>query len=86
MANKLKPHTTTLVGPPAKTTRLGKALRDLARDHPDHEWRLKHTADALDMAVISLNKKGDGIKSLASYYLATRLYHEVSGVEYQPTR
>ncbi len=65
-----------------RTTRLGKALRDLAAEYPEHEWRLQRAAVNLDVAVVSIGVKGEGIKMLGSYMVAAKLYREVSGKDY----
>lgn len=73
------------------TTRLGKALRDLAAkvDTSNHPApgvaeRLLRAADELDKTVLALGTKKSGLTMLASYRKALREYNAVSLTPYDP--
>lgn len=70
----------------SRTTRLGKALRDLAVLVVDEHvvQRLETSAAALDRAVFCMGVKGERIKSLGAYIHAARVYQEVAGTPYVP--
>lgn len=68
----------------ARETRLGKALRELPIDAGPQAVRRDRIAGQLDATVLSLNCKGEAIKSLRSYAAAVRFYEEVTGTAYVP--
>lgn len=74
-----------------KQTRLGYRLRESLKSYKgtgdvvkDDAFRGKvnRAANALDVAVFSLGRKGDGIRSLRSYREAAKLYEVVTGKPY----
>lgn len=74
-----------------KQTRLGYRLREALKSYKGtgdvvkddaFKGKVNRAANALDVAVFSLGRKGDGIKSLRAYREASRLFELTTGKPY----
>lgn len=70
----------------ARETRLGHALRALPLDDETDRLRADRAADRLDQAVLSINAKGEAVKSLRAYAVAAYVYEAVTGKTYVPVK
>lgn len=66
----------------SRQTRLGAALRALKIEDEGLRAKADRVALTLDRTVLCLGTKGEGVKMLAAYGAAKRLYEEITRTAY----